>query len=126
MLTIRPDQMNAFPKAVEKDLECRLLTHVQRLFAEQCRPLGEEGVRQRVRLGIRAAARYGIEAEYDVSRYVDAMFLLGPDFDTSECWPWAAEALGDASCDATARMDRLYERMKETLDIDGSRASAGA
>jgi len=125
MLTIRSEQMNAFSKAVETSLECRLLTHVQRLFADPCRLLGEEVVRDRVRSGIRAAGGYGIEAEYDVSRYVDAMFLLEPDFDTSGRYPWAAEVLGDMSCDATTRMDRLYERIKETLDIDGSRASAG-
>lgn len=115
MLIIRSDQKRAFPRAVEENLECRLVAHAQRVFPEQCERMGEPAVRERVRAGMAAARRWGIEGQYDVSRYVDLLFLLGPDFGADDGCPWARPILADPSLAPAARLDKLYERAREAV-----------
>ena len=46
---------------------------------------------------------------------LNLMFLLGEDFDGSGECPWAGEVLRDAELAPEAKMDRLYERMRQQL-----------
>lgn len=115
MLIIRREQKGAFPKAVEENLECRLVAHVQRVFPQRCEQMGEPAVRERVRKGMAAARQWGIEGQYDVSRYVDLLFLLGPDFGTDDGCPWARPILADPALAVGARLDKLYERAREAI-----------
>ena len=53
---------------------------------------------------------YGVESEYDVSRYLNLMVVFGDDFDTDPAHPWASDILTlEGGCGGTVRMDALYE-----------------
>jgi len=114
-LTVRESQMAAFPKAVEKNLECRLCAHVTRLWPGRAEAMGEAAVRRWCRLGIERAAGFGIEAEYEVSRFVDLMFMLGRDFDTDPARPWAAAILQAGPIAPAVKMDKLFEWAEREL-----------
>jgi len=61
--------------------------------------------------GIVRAARYGIEEEFDVERYLDIMFYLGLDFDVSERNSWARVVLEDDTQMPAERLSQIYERI---------------
>jgi hypothetical protein len=123
MLVIRERHKAAFDKAVAANLECSLYTHVTRMFPSRCEEMGEPAVRQLIRRGIEAAGAYGIEGEYDVSRFVDLMFVLGSDFDAGASWPWAGAILQDARLTGPEKMDRLCDRARDELaDLRAGRA----
>jgi len=111
MLTIRQEQLKAFAKAVERNLECRLHTHAERLWPADCQRLGKQTVRQWIRQAIRRAGGYGIDDEYDLSRFVDLMFMVGPSFDTDEASAWIGQALRDASIPPGERLDGICRRL---------------
>jgi hypothetical protein len=123
MLQIRPQQEAALTELAIKSFEGRLADHVTAHFPEDTKVQGEEGVRRLIREGIERAARYGIEIEYDVARFVDLQYILAPDFDTNPEIPWAAAILKAPGLDATTRMNRLYERsmaeLKTLADQEG-------
>jgi len=118
MLVIRKKQQEAFTKAVARGLECSLLTHATRQFPIRVHRMGEPAARAMIRKAIAACGRFGIEDEYEISRYLDLMFLLGEDFETSAALPWAAALLGDEALSAKAKMDRLCERAGQHLGRD--------
>ena len=107
MFRIRKEQMQAFEKAVEKNVECSLYGHINRIWPQRCRKMGEEMVRQWIRQTVQKAGKYGIQDEYDLSRYMDLTFMLGADFDTSGDTPWAGQVLADPDLSAGTKLDRL-------------------
>jgi len=115
MLVIREEQKGAFSQAVARNFECGQYSHVSRVFPDRCRALGDPVVREWIRKGIREAAACGIDEEYEVSRYIDLMFLLSPDFGSDAQYAWAGPILEDASLAPKEKMDRLYERAREQL-----------
>ncbi len=125
MVIIRKEQMDVFPRPVASDLECRIHTHVTRTFPAQCDALGDPEVRRRIRAGMARARRYAIESHYDIMRFVDLLFLLGPEFETDGDLPWAKEILNDPSArDGTERLDRLYEKTRRRRGETGAGAGA--
>jgi hypothetical protein len=125
MVIIRKEQMNVFARPVAADLACRIRTHVTRTFPAQCDALGEAEVRRRVRAGIARARGYGLQSHYDILRFVDLLFVLGPDFDSDPDLPWAKEILTDPSArDGSERLDRLYEKTRRQRGETGGRAEA--
>ena len=109
MLIIRGRHQAAFDQAVARSLECGLLTHITRIFGPRVAAMGEPAARALVRKAIARAKRHGIVQEYEVSRYLDMMFLLGEDFDADVALPWAREILARAGWTETEKMDRLCE-----------------
>lgn len=110
-MRLRKEQIKAFERYMREGFERRVVAHLHKHFPKDCAGLGQDGVRQTVRYGIERAASYGIEAEGDVSRYIDLMFEFGRDFDADPELPWASEILADESIEyPDERMDRLCER----------------
>lgn len=125
IVIIRKKQMESFSDPVAYDLECRIYTHLTRAFPVRCDALGEKEVRRWVRSGMARVGRYRIEGDYDIMRFVDLMFLLGPDFETNPLLGWAKEILdGPADCSGAERLDRLYEELKQRRggSVGGQRA----
>jgi len=116
MLVIRPEQIGAFAKSVEEALECRLVAHVSRVLPNVYAQMGEHTVRKRVRGGMKTASAFGIEAEYELCRFVDLVFMLGADFCNDERDAWAPMVLRDKALSETAKMDELYNRLGKQLD----------
>lgn len=95
MLKISPAQRDRFAQAMGSWFADRMVERVAALFPGAFAALGDASVREVVDDGIAAAAQYGIKAEIDVAHYIDLMFELSFDFDTSERFPWAGAILRD-------------------------------
>ncbi len=90
-----------------------MTAHLGRCFPARCREMGPAMVRELIRYGITRAARYGIEAQRDVCKYIDVMIVFGRDFDEDPAHPWAQSILGDPSLrHAMVRVENLYEAAK--------------
>ena len=113
MVTIRRKQMAAFAEQQRRQFESRLVAHVRKHFRSECEALGDEAVRARVQGGVARARQHGLASEYDVTRYVDVMFGLGPEFDSE---PWAAAVLDEKGSHPTGRMDRLCEQAEREAE----------
>ncbi|MBW2247059.1 MAG: hypothetical protein JRF62_07625 [Deltaproteobacteria bacterium] len=108
MLIIREDQMEVLGNYMLNKFENALVTHLNLYFPEKCEAMGESGVREMIRHGIAQAKSYGIVIEYQVSRYINLMFMLGKDFDTDSALPWASEILLNSSFEGTfAKIETL-------------------
>ena len=108
-MIIRKEQEIALENAATREFEEKMRIHLQKFFPDHCKALGEEGVLDAIRHGMRRAASYGVEIERDVCLYIDQMFAFGRDFDTDPDLPWAAEILTDEEMpDPTERINLLH------------------
>ena len=117
-MKIRAEQLRAFPKAVEENLECRIHAHLRGVWPGRCERMGEEAVRGWIRDGMRRARAWGLEADYDVLRYVDLMFLLGRDFEGAAAAPWVRRVLQEPGLDTAEKLDRLLRDARRRLPAD--------
>ena len=112
-MQLRAKQMKALSNAAEQSFESRMVLHLRQFFPEQCKSLGEDGVRGQIHDGISAAATYDLVAERDVCKYIDVMFTIGWHFDQDPQIPWAREILTDDSVeDPTTRIENLCEAVE--------------
>ena len=116
MLLIRDEQLLALRGVREKEYERRLAAHLRKYFSETCADLGERGLRDAVRYGIKRAKAYGIQAERDVVKYLNLMFVFGRDFDTDPRFPWAASMLRSTDYGPTLRINQVYSDAKARID----------
>jgi len=93
MLTIRSSQVQAFDEIAMKNFEELMLPHLKKFYPEFYEAEGPPKLKELIRHGVKRAASYQITAKRDVSRYIDLMASLGPDFDKDEQLPWAGEIL---------------------------------
>ena len=110
MLTIRREQREAFRAYMRQAFEERLIRHVAAQFPARCRALGIKRVQERVHYGVDVALCYGLKSKRDVSRYINLMFTLGPDFDSDQRLPWAARILEDEFLAPPDKMNVLYRK----------------
>jgi hypothetical protein len=106
MLVLRDQQLKALARAT---LPRWIEDHVKRFFPLECAALGEAGLRERVHEGIARAVSHGFETEAHISKYVDVMFAVGPDFDRDPALSWPQPILSDRGAAPGARIDRLLE-----------------
>ena len=115
MLIIRKEQMRIFREYMVGLFEDRMVSHLKKYFSDEFSLLGEEKVRNTIRYGIDRAKTYGIEIEYDVSRYINMMFTFGRDFDKNRDLLWAAEILRNKDQLGTQKMTMLYREADKHL-----------
>ncbi len=113
MLTIRKEQMDQMGDEAMKTFVSRVSDHLSEIFPDECLELGDEVVGRRITDGIERAADYGIDIEYDVVRFINLMFILCEDYDTSDRFPWARKILSKPDENPTDRVDRLCERAEQ-------------
>ncbi|MEK7404893.1 MAG: hypothetical protein AAB225_07270 [Acidobacteriota bacterium] len=116
MLVIRPQQMEALRRAMERQFENRALAHLRLYLPDECEALGETGVRATIRYAMHQARQYGFEEEYDILRYLNLMYALGFEFDADRRYTWAREILGLRHMQPRARMDLLTQRALKSLE----------
>jgi hypothetical protein len=110
-MIIRKTQMQSLGDASMNNFEARMAEHLKRCFPETCEAEGEMGIRDTIRYGIERAANHGITLERDVCKYIDLMFVFGPDYDGAD---WASAILQDDSLDnATLKTERLFATAKQ-------------
>lgn len=115
-MMIRDEQLVALRGVRQKEYERRLASHLRKYFSETCAALGERGLGDAVRYGIQRARSYGIQAERDVAKYLNLMFVFGRDFDTDPCFPWAASMLRSTDYGPTLRINQVYSDAKARID----------
>ncbi|HKG92799.1 MAG TPA: hypothetical protein VKA84_12935 [Gemmatimonadaceae bacterium] len=113
MLTIRDAQLEALSQARWKDFERRAVRYLEAALPAECASLGAAAVRESVQTAIRKGRAYGLVEEYDFLRYLNLMYALGFDFDTSPAHAWAREILDRPGLQPRARMDLLTDATLE-------------
>jgi hypothetical protein len=126
MLVIREEQMEVLREYMRRRFEDRMVAHFREFWTEECDAMGEESVRQMIRKGSERAAAHGITKEYDIARYVNIMFALGPDFETDPATEWAGRVLSDEELGPRPRMDLLCDRVEQELEAREARAGDGS
>ena len=117
MLILRKEHLAAFEASVVSLFAARVVAHVKAVWPAECGELGEAVVADLVRGAIQRAGALGLCTEYDVVRFVDLSFILAKDFDTHPLAGWARAILADRKLAASARLDRLYQRMEEEFAL---------
>ncbi|HYO53139.1 hypothetical protein [Archangium sp.] len=110
MLRVTKEQFEAFSKQLLKSFEDRMVGHLWEFFPNRCKKIGDEQVRNTVHQGISRAASHGFVSERHVARYIDVMFFLGLDFDTSHESPWVANILARHNLTQEEKLQRLHDR----------------
>jgi hypothetical protein len=117
-MQIRQEQMAVLEEAALKSFEDWMVEHLTEHFPGPCEALGEVPVRKAIRHGNERAEEYGFSTRHEVCLYVDLMFMLGSGFDTDFQLPWAGTILrDDAITDPNERIETLYDRAMEYLDL---------
>ena len=131
MLTVRKQQLDALGAYMRQSFEDRVAQHLVREWPLQVRKLlsaggSEKPVRDLIQLGIQKAARYGIESEADVMRFIELMVRILPEFDEQKELGWARAILDDRSLPGAAKIGLIQEqlplRMPEMAAAGGTSA----
>ncbi len=103
-MKIRAEQMNALGETMQQRFEKRAMARLRDRFGAQLARTTDDDLRARVRAGVERAASYGIEAEFDLLRYLEYCEEYGPNFDTASAW---APPILQAESSGTSKMDEL-------------------
>jgi len=110
-LIIRQEQIQALQAAVRGGFENEMVAHLAQFSPPLFKAVGEEQMRQVIRLGMARAANYGFENKGPVRLYLEMMLLFGSDFDTDPQYTWSAEILTNRDVGSQMeRADFLYQR----------------
>lgn len=113
VLTIRFEQLDVFSQQERRKFQDWMVAHLTRFFPQRCTALGGESkVRDLIWYGVGRSAAYGITSKRDVCKYVDAMMVLGRDFDTDDRFGWAPRILNQP-WPAGDKISALYEAIKD-------------
>jgi hypothetical protein len=107
VLTITPEQMQAFAPVMRSGFEKRMVAHLRATFPRLTAGRPDDNILRFVRFGLERSAAYNVIIERDVERYLEYMVLYGPQFDTDPRYAWAAEVLSVPEARGTAKMDRI-------------------
>ena len=112
MLLIRQKQMDVFSEEALHTFEDSMVAHCFKFAQRHCEAIGQEQVRQVIRLGIERAADYGLTLRGPVRFYIEMMFMFGSSFDNNPQYPWVAEILKDENLpDQMQRADNLFDKV---------------
>jgi len=132
MLTIRPEQVEAFRQHHLQKFEDEMVEHLKKFAPRHWKVMGEHDGRVVIRLGIEQARKYGFTNRGPVRFYIELMFMFGSYFDTDPQYPWATAVLTSPDyVYQSVRADRLYAAMNEYIasvvepERDSAIAAAG-
>jgi hypothetical protein len=110
VLTIRREQVNLLAAERRRDFEARLAHHLLRFFPDKVAPMAGAELHAFIRHGSARAARYDLDTERDICKYLSLMCVFGHDFDSDTRLPWAAEILRKPFRTSSSKMNLLMER----------------
>ena len=116
-MIIRDDQFGVFNDTMVRNLEDRMVRHLQEFSPQHSDVIGEPGVRQVVRRGLARADKHRFTYRGPVRLYLELVYMFGSDFDIDPLYPWAGAILtaGDET-DQMERAKRLHEKALEYSD----------
>ncbi|WP_437719054.1 hypothetical protein WMF45_23155 [Sorangium sp. So ce448] len=115
------------PPAALRDEQTAIDT-LARIYPQRCAHLGEARLRQFVRLGPDAAARYDVATDQGIAVVTGLMFGIGWGVAEDPLWPWVGATLRDpANKSPERRAERLQKRTQIYLEralrhLEGKRA----
>jgi hypothetical protein len=107
-MIIRSEQLASFAERAETGLIDRMAVHLYKFFSSECSLLSKDEIRSLVHFGIIRAQSWGLSGERDVTRFVDLMLVLSPEFDADERFPWARTILQSCGVSPTIRIERVW------------------
>lgn len=117
MLTIRPEQFDAFSSVADAAFVRRLAVHLRENHGDvivelpnqtsTVKQLPDDVLWELVEKGIARARGYGMSWESTLTAFVALMFVAAPNFDDH---PLIQRALKDDSVPPDSRIDHLWER----------------
>lgn len=113
MLTLRREQIDEIGRRLAGRWEDTMVVHLEAFFPDECKELGEKGVRDAITLGQKKAAKYDIYTERDVCIFLNFMFAYGFDFDNDPEIPWAKEILTNPNYTRSNLKMYLLEKASE-------------
>jgi hypothetical protein len=126
-MRIRSEQMEVLASDVQRRFEEDMLVHLRGFAPRHCQVIGDNAVREVIRLGMQRAGRYRYTKRGPVRYFIELMFNLGSSFDTDPQFPWAAEALNDTSVtDEIDRAEILFDVAAEFFRITAGEKNAYA
>lgn len=118
-MIIRKEQLSTLEEIRLPEFEDFMVEHLKEFSPLHSASLGESGVRKLIRVGIERAKRHRFTHRGPVKFYIEAMILLGVDFDTDPQYPAAGAILRDASfsdSEQGRRADRVHAWLMELLE----------
>lgn len=109
---IRKEQMEAFDLL---GLEGHLVDHLRKFAHDHIESIGNDNLRQFVRLGIQHAAGVGWKKRGPAEFFLEVMVMLGSKFHTDPQYPWAAASLIRRT-EEMANADRLHNEVMKYYD----------
>jgi hypothetical protein len=114
MLTIRKEQLEVFDKAAIGQFEAETIQHLMEFSPKHSAALGDPGIRQVVRFGLKEAKKYGFTDRGPVRLYLECMYFFGSYFDQDLQLPWATDILID--CQYSGQLARANGLSDKTAD----------
>ena len=112
MLVIRAEQICAFESAARGRLEDDAADRLRLHWTSKCESMGTAALYDAVRDGIERATSYGVDFRSGIFRFLNVIFLLGPDFDRGEQGQWARQILSDEALAPALKIDLLVRNAK--------------
>lgn len=119
MLVLRDPQLKALEQAALRQRESRLVQEVLDRRPGAAARMSADAVRRQVAAGIRRAEAHGILREADIRGFLRLGFVLGPDFDDADRFPWARVILGWRKENGTVKVAALEREAAKIETIHG-------
>lgn len=105
----------------EQEFEDNMVEHLKQVFPIRTEAMGEDVVREVIRIGIGRADGYELDTPGPVCLFIEMSFLSGSGFDTDPQYPWMQQVLADTT-DQVDRANRLRgEALKYRAAVVGPR-----
>lgn len=114
MLRVREEQLRLLEADARAGFLERLVRHFRRTWPEKAQALGGN-LRPFLDNGLERAWGYGLTREVDVVRFINLMFVWGPDFDVSPGCRWAWQILHDPTLSGPVKVHQLVHRTSQEL-----------
>lgn len=113
MLKMRQPQMDALADYTFTKFVNEMMKHLRAAFPDQAGEMPEPALRDLILNGVASCESYGIHREYDVERYLELLFVMGPNFDATPETSWAGALLRDTAMTPGERLNRIALRLEE-------------
>ncbi len=125
MLVIRERQLSVLGEGASARFEAQMVQTFLQAYPRECRQAGgSQVIAHWVHAGLQAAIAAGYRSQFEASRWLALMLILGVDFATDPQLPWVRKYLDSRRIkDPGERMALLYD---ETIDYLGDTAGEDA
>ncbi|MCY1032255.1 hypothetical protein OV207_12365 [Corallococcus sp. BB11-1] len=112
MLTISPQQMQQFERALDKQFVGRVIEYLSQQLPEAISAVNPQALRDRVSADLQVAGAYGIRRDADLAKWCFIAFVCGSAFHQSED---VQGLLKESLMPADAKMDFLTRSLAFAL-----------